>query len=65
MNILCRLGLHRHKVDVLFVPSISARVVTDYVVIDHCQRCGRTLGRRHSRWDGHDFVPVEQEASQP
>lgn len=55
-NILCRLGLHKKRFTYKYLPSIRAKIVTDYITNITCTRCGKNLVHRHLIWDGKNMV---------
>ena len=60
-RVRCRLGLHRRMAREVFLPSITAEVVTEFCFTVECKDCGRILHRFRQVWNGDDFVDAGSE----
>lgn len=58
MNFLCKIGIHKKKCKQVFVPSIYAKIVTEYDFSVYCQRCKKVIRKDHNIWNGTTFVKI-------
>lgn len=59
MNWLCRFGFHKNDFSSKFIPSIHAKIVTEYIYSLECRRCHKREIIAHEIWDTsrQDFFP--------
>jgi hypothetical protein len=60
MSLLCRIGWHRPRSAVTFLPSMSAKIVSAYVECVSCARCGKLLRETRHEWDGKNFITLQE-----
>ena len=57
-NLLCAIGFHKIFMKEKWIPNISDPIITDFIQIHSCQRCGKIISNIHWRWDGEQMVDV-------
>jgi hypothetical protein len=59
MSFLCKIGLHSWRASTKFIPSITARIVHEYIVTTKCANCGKQHSQERYVWDGEDFIEAK------
>jgi hypothetical protein len=61
MTLLCLIGLHDIRCSQRYVPENHyGKILEEDHFIAKCARCGWVKDETHNRWNGHDFVPIQE-----